>query len=625
MGQFTINFSVRGDRARASGHRAPAHAVPPALGWTDDCCVIHWQPSEWERHDRLAHGFHKTRGYVVAADVRLDQRQELVDLLGEGRRGDEISDGELIGMAWEKWASDFPTRLTGDFSIVIYDRIRRAIICARDHMAIRPLYYSLDSDRLLVGSSMDCILSGMAETPELSEHYLADYSRLDFSNRTRTIYKTIQRLPGGYMLQFDGERIERRDYWQPDLSELGLKSDGDYVELMRESFAMAVRDRLRGNSRVGGEMSGGLDSSSVACMAHRQLVGEGRESFWAYGAVFPQRSLTHRRIDEREYQQAIADHTGMIYRPLDMDGLEPMVECLWNGSTPIVAINTYIDIHIAQQARMDGVDCLLTGYDGDSVLSHGYELLNHLLLRGRWVRLLEEARQLSRHKGRGRKVWLYQFALRPSLPEVIANRLDCWLMGRQPKAPHYGNPLLQSLEDELDNDSAPRQLKGAQGHFYGLRGGLLGLAVESLRQLGDQFGVQYLFPFFDRRLIELSLRIPLRLRLNRGLDRHLFRQAMQGIVPDVVRLRPGKADLSSNFLFHLNLHKDAFLSSVSGVDNFMKSIFDTHRLAEDTRRAAGTSEKTYIALHMAALLGKWFEKQKFGRTGNGVLLQTERR
>ena len=96
-------------------------------------------------------------GCVISADVRLDNRRALLDLL-EWPRGGNISDAELVLRAYEKWGLDAPARLAGDFAFAIWDPRHARLVCARDVYGQRPLYYRTDATGCAVASEIHQLL-----------------------------------------------------------------------------------------------------------------------------------------------------------------------------------------------------------------------------------------------------------------------------------------------------------------------------------------------------------------------------------------------------------------------------------------------------------------------------------
>jgi asparagine synthase (glutamine-hydrolysing) len=109
----------------------------------------------------------KTAKIVLTADARIDNRDELIEALDlTGQPGWEISDGELILRAYEKWGEQCPENLLGDFVFAIWDERKQRLFLARDHFGVKPLYY-YRSDRVFVFASEIKALLCVPEVPRL--------------------------------------------------------------------------------------------------------------------------------------------------------------------------------------------------------------------------------------------------------------------------------------------------------------------------------------------------------------------------------------------------------------------------------------------------------------------------
>jgi asparagine synthase (glutamine-hydrolysing) len=169
----------------------------------------------------------KSGDLVLTADVRLDNRDELISALGiASRPRQEIGDGELILGAYKKWGERCPEELLGDFAFAIWDQQRQKLFCARDHMGVKPFYY-FRSGRIFVFASEIKALLCVAEVPRrLNEVRVADYLVGSFEDKTITFYQEILRLPPAHSMSVSREKASERPYWALDPSrEVRLSSD----------------------------------------------------------------------------------------------------------------------------------------------------------------------------------------------------------------------------------------------------------------------------------------------------------------------------------------------------------------------------------------------------------------
>lgn len=230
-------------------------------------------------------------GLVLVADARLDDRDALCGALGvHGAERTVVGDGDLILRAYRRWGRACPRRLLGDYAFAVWDQRKRLLFCARDHVGARPFYYSSAGGRFVFASAVEAVLaagvSNALDEAAVVTHLTTPLLRSD----THTFFAAVRKLPPGHVLTVaadaagDGTgdlRLER--YWQPEHAPLVRPaSDDACAEQLLHLYAQAVRDRLRTSGRgrdgdVGVHVSGGLDSSSVAVLATRELRRQGRQ------------------------------------------------------------------------------------------------------------------------------------------------------------------------------------------------------------------------------------------------------------------------------------------------------------------------------------------------------------
>ena len=210
-------------------------------------------------------------GLSITADARIDNRTELFVLLGlGGAQAGTITDSLLILYTYKKWGRRCAEYLVGDFVFLIWDSIKQQLICARDHLGIKPLYYYLSGNIFAAASDVQALLTHPYVPHTLNEARIADFlvTQLEGIDKISTFYHEIYRLPPAHVLTLSGDKMHISEYWRLDPEfETHYKSDNDYTEKFTEIFSRSIRDRLRCNGQVAAMLSGGIDSSSIVAIA----------------------------------------------------------------------------------------------------------------------------------------------------------------------------------------------------------------------------------------------------------------------------------------------------------------------------------------------------------------------
>ncbi|MCU1335640.1 MAG: asnB [Bryobacterales bacterium] len=500
-------------------------------------------------------------GLAITCDARIDNRAELIEGLGLQARVGEVTDSALILAAYVKWGVECPSHLIGDFVFAIFDNKNQQMFCARDPMGVKCLYYYL-SDRLFAFSSEIKGLTRLSEVPQhLNEVRVLDYLVNLFDDRTITFYQHILRLPQATSLVVSRDQTRASTYWSLDPHrELKLASDEEYSEAFKTCFVESVRCRLRSAYPVVSALSGGLDSSSITCVARQLYDSAGNhQPLDTVSLIFPGLPKEDLRyIDEREFIDAVL--TTGNYRPhfVHADQLTPLQDVRqiqFHLDEAFFAGNLYLHWEMYRTTHCNGSRIFLDGLDGDTTISHGFEYLADLILSLRWKTLLREVQLIRQNLGIGRKRVLRDYCIKPLCPTWVYKTWD-WAHGRRGDTRITGELVTREFKERLGltervnsflTSSRSCTRTAREKHWEMLNFPLYAHALEMADKASAAFQVEARYPFFDRRLIELCLALPARQKLGQGWSRWILRRAMEGILPKDIQWRPAKGNLSPNF------------------------------------------------------------------------------
>ena len=361
---------------------------------------------------------------VLVSDARIDNRDELLSTLNLiDHPAEKITDGQLLLSAYEKWGCNCPNQLLGDFSFAIWDENRRTLFCARDHFGVKPLYYYA-SDRIFAFASEIKALLCLPEVPrQLNEIRVAEHLILLDSDPKITFYRDIFRLPPACHLSVNAHSLKVYEYWSLESNRaLSLGSNQEYANQFLDLFTEAVRCRLRSVSPVGAMLSGGLDSSSITCVARNLLAAEGSLPLHTFSAGFDIVSES----DEQAFQSAVLAQGNVISHYLQGDSFGPLTnleQVLWHQEEALTAGNLRLNWGLYQLARDHNVHVVLDGWDGDITVSHGYEYLRELARKGQWLTLASETRAYGQQLNLPWTpvLWRWVWEIRPTSQHVAVS------------------------------------------------------------------------------------------------------------------------------------------------------------------------------------------------------------
>jgi asparagine synthase (glutamine-hydrolysing) len=498
----------------------------------------------------------KTGDFILTADARIDNRNELIAALEvTDRPSNEITDGELILRAYERWSEHCPEKLLGDFAFALWDRRRQVLFCARDPFGVKPFYY-YHSDRIFAFASEIKALLCLPGVPRrLNEVRVADYLVSILEDKVITFYREIFRLPPGHCMTVDGEKVSIRSYWSLDPTyDIRYGSNEEYAEAFHDLFREAVRCRLRSAFPIGSTLSGGLDSSSIVCMARKILAQDHSQGLQTFSAIFD----TVPQCDERPFINAVLAQDGLKPHYIPADRLSPLadLECMfWHEDEAFYAPNLFIHWGLYKAAHQQNVRIFLDGLDGDTTVSHGLPLLTELFRAGKWYSLIMEIKDLSRHFNDSPWRLFRRYVLRPFTPKPI-RRVWRVLRGRaQPDwmvdtviNPHFASRIgLMERYQTLLKGYLDVVYSSRENHWRRLTSGLIPFTLEVADKAAAAFSLEPRYPFFDRRLVEFCLALPPEQKLYRGWTRIILRRAMANVLPIEIQWRKDKSNLAPNF------------------------------------------------------------------------------
>ncbi len=495
---------------------------------------------------------------VAISDARIDNRVQLCKKLNlPSNQQSGLNDTDLILHCYQRWNKACLDYLEGDFTLAIWNKESQELFLATDHLGQRQVYYH-DSPEYFIFASQVKILTALINTPGVFNDSNIIYYFFKIQNPDETFIKNIHLLHGGNFLSYNYDNsFQITRYWElNDTQKYDFSNDEDWFDCARELIIQAVEKRLD-NTRTGITLSGGLDSSSVACVL-ASVLKEKNKSVYAFSSVLPS---NHQDKDERAY----IEHLLKFYPNIIPD----FVEGKDNGTFTNVDNNFYIDevipnsFHyvdqaILESARQKGVQNLFNGYGGDFLVSwKGSSTIYQSIINGKYregIRLFNESRQFHNSLMRSLRVDVL-----PHIPafKTLKSKL--------------GIGVLKSFfKEDFVKEYAHLQPDTRENYkesiINNLNKGSLVRLLPTLRIRNHHYGMESSVPLFDKSLFEFFLDVPHRLFIKNGVPRSLLRESMKGILPDYIRLRRDKLPYAPGFNKRLINDKETMLRIINEPD-----------------------------------------------------------
>jgi asparagine synthase (glutamine-hydrolysing) len=491
-------------------------------------------------------------------------------LIERGHRFSTTGDTEVVLHAYIEWGERCVERFVGMWAFAVLDPSRNVLFLSRDRFGIKPLYYWSANGTFCFASEIKALRAVPGVDPEPDRGVVAKYISTGVVDDTeRTFFAGILQLPPAHNMNvsIDGSLDERPwRYWGlPDGD--GDESVGDAIERFRGALDASVRLHLRSDVAVGTCLSGGLDSSSIVCVAAKLRESGGVPTYAHHGFGYVPQDA---RYSEESYMKEVACKTGarMTYVRRSPERFhEVIVPIVRHHDEPFGSTSMVAQWFIFEKARAAGIKVMLDGQGADETLG-GYPIY----LSGIAKQLIRAHRLLA--FARFTAAYRRQYGHAPiSLVDVASRKARRGLRAIAPGArigvrtatdiaagvvlPGLGLP-----------EPFPREHTRPSSLHEMLKSEITSMSLPALLRVEDRnsmfHSIEARVPFLDHRLVELLFRMPPDLKIRDARTKYVLREALAGTLPEAVRMRRDKvafqADPSVTWRF-ASEHREAILAN----------------------------------------------------------------
>lgn len=576
--------------------------VPPHAFQTAMACIAHRGPDGegqvFRRNGRLSMGHRRLAlfapgragdqpmvapwGDTIIFNGSLYNYPEVrAELQGLGYPFHSDSDTEVLLAAWHAWGEQALGRFNGTWAFVLHEASSDRLIISRDRLGVRPLYACCAPDRLVLASEVRAVVAAAELPVSINREMAFDFLSLGLTDHHhKTLIDGVVQVPAGalWIQQADGH-VEHRQYhhWpdvEPDLTA------GQVAARLPALLRQATALRLRAHVPVAAQLSGGVDSGSVAWALGQHDFNGGSTFLGLFGYGYQAGGEAFDEIPRaRTTWQKVAPHVPFHEIRVDptptMDDLESF---LWAQELPVGTPSPLAGLRLYRAMRRAGATVALAG-DGSDELFAGYTrrylpvLLRDALRGGDWRRAkaLWGNDELTSAGALARLAW--------SLPHTMLHLL----MDRRPH--------MMALQDDFRNDLRPR-LRSLADHqrqplsmmrLSDVQGGLLGQVLRYADRNAMAAGMESRSPFLDHRIAELAMRLPMSEKVGPRGGKQPVRLAMASLLPPEVIEGPKNRGLGHAEQFRIGALplSDVLTDLPRGADEFINAP----RLADALRRA----------------------------------------
>lgn len=539
----------------------------------------------------------KCENLLITCDAIIDNRLELIHEL---ELESNVSDSMLIQIAYEKWGEDCPKHLYGDFAFAIYDIKKDQLFLARDQLGKKILYYSL-RDGIFKFSTL---LKGIAQNSfNHNKVYIKNMLALNMvmnnPNKTSTIYEGIFMLQPGHSLTFNNDRVVIKQFWKLKRTKK-YKNFDTAIEDFKRTYEMAVRSRLRTHGEVGISLSGGLDSTSVACLAANHLANSNK---FLYGYT----SIADKDLDIKTRESITFDESDMV--KLLTDKYENMI-CTFLDSKGKSAISEQDEIEDIQEqpvkflsngfwlndiyhmASQDNCKVLLNGQAGNFCVSYGniYQYYFNLLSKLKWNKFITVANNYCKKNGVGRKRFLKHLIENFTNYEKfdINNYLTTYHQLSQKEISDLASNIKSFHNAGKPSADIKRVIREMCNPI------LLNQMAESETKYGLKHKILLRDPTRDTRLIECCYNFDVEAFNKEGYSRTLIVEGLKDMIPEPVLSSRIKGVQGGDFVHRLIPHWHSKTKHIRGLisnNDFISEYIDVKSFMEAVECYSDISDK----------------------------------
>ncbi len=494
------------------------------------------------------------------------------------------SDTEVLLNGLIHWQERLLPKLRGMFAFTFYDSIAQELLVARDPFGIKPLFYSEIESGHLFSSEVQQLLLCDEISSEMNPQLVYEYLHTGATEQTNdTMFKNIKSFPVASFSKIkvgSDSELSIKKYWEIDLTKQINPTFAEATKKVRELFLESVQLHMRSDVDVGAALSGGIDSSAIVC-AMRYLNPEHKIHTFSYVA-------DDKYLSEEKWIDIVNDHTNAIVHKIKItkeELVEDLDDLINTQGEPFSGTNLYAQYRVFKAAKENGIKVILDGQGADEMLA-GYEyyqatVIAALIKAFKWNKAWRFFQVCikntsSNKKSLGKSVVAELFPL--SLLTLLKNALV-----KRKKIKWLSVDWIKSTKVTHNKFHKPKKYKGLALKSQ-LKSSLCDLGIPMLLRYEDRnsmrWSVESRVPFLHVDLVEYLYSLPEEFLLSEdATSKYVFREAMRGIVPDVILDRKDKIGFATpekNWLTKMDFWVVDKLKSSESM-----AVFDTKELTNE--------------------------------------------
>ena len=465
------------------------------------------------------------------------------ELINEGYSFRSQTDTEVILAAYQVWGTAAFQKFNGMWAFAIYDDANQTITFCRDHFGIKPLYYTTAGDMFLAASEIKQFTALPEFTPVLNHPIAFNFLTSGLLNYSgETFFEGVNTVPPGHYMQYDlrSHKLHSFEWYNlPAASKSIQATEKEASEGIKYLFTSSVQMRMRADVKVGGCLSGGVDSSSIVSLIHDRRMANGE--FTTFTSCYQ-----NKKYDEQHFSDLVTKQTGFravkIYPELQqLVTAGHLDQMLYHQDQPFSSASHYSEFNVFKAAHENGMKVMLDGQGSDEYLC-GYPeffvaFIRELVKRGKLVEALRCIRLKGSHGAGSASIVknilrsVYGYPLLGFAKNIIGKPAFPWMKtefyrsSKNDFMEFEGNDIHELSLQQIMHSSIPYQLHSEDRNSM-------------------MFSIESRLPFLDHRLVEFVIGLPSSFKINKGYTKFILRTALTEL-PEAIRWRKDKVGFAA--------------------------------------------------------------------------------
>lgn len=470
--------------------------------------------------------FNEDKMIAMVCNGEIFNYQELrLEMQAKGHKFRTNTDVEVIIHLYEEYGLDFPKYLNGQFAIALYDERKKQLILVRDQIGICPLFYTVADERVIFGSEIKAILEYPGINRKLNLKAVDQLMNYPGIVSPTTFFDGIYSLRAGHMLLIRPEQdIQDIEYWDLIYSpEEEDKGEEYYVENLRELLKKAIQRRLIADVPIGFYVSGGLDSSIVACYIGKFMLN----SYYSFSAEIGAGDL-----DESRFQKIVKEcvqSTHYSTKVAEEEIWKNLPKVIYHAESAVKESYDVAAFMLSELVSQSPAKAVLTGQGSDEFFCGYVGYMVDLFRNMQKGNMSKEECEVNE------RLWGDPyFRFERNHPEIRKTHMKVYSA---------------DVRGEIDKFSAwaesPINVKRLEGLSSQKRRSYIDYKLRLSDHLLGEHGDRMIFshsvegrhPFLDAELLQFVTTMPDKYKLKGANEKYILKKAGEGIVPDEILKR----------------------------------------------------------------------------------------